>query len=431
MQSLAIDTTLLKSLNQKIFNHPLWTMIAAFGCYFCVYGFRKPFTAGAYEGLSYLNISWKSLLISSQIFGYLISKAVGIFVVSSITHQKRVLAILASIAFALLSLVGYAICPAPYSLFFIFLNGLPLGMIFGYIQGFLEGKNKSEMFIAGLGSSFILADGFSKSIGSWLINQNVPLQWMPFVAGILFLPFTLFFIWMLTKIPPPTASDINNRSKRDPMSQNDRKSFVHSFLLGILGISIIYLLASLLRGIRSDYALEIWNYLGVKNNPALFSQTESWVMAGILLINGCLIFIKKNKFAFYISLFTILVGFVCMVLCYLLRQIHFSSFWLIVISGFGIYLPYLTITSSIFERLIAITRAKANVGFLMYIVDFVGYLGYNSLLISSNLFFNKDLLITQFFNLNLYFGAIGIIMTYLSYLYFSKKFKQLKITIDN
>ena len=27
----------------------IWAMIAALGTYFCMYGFRKPFTAGTYE----------------------------------------------------------------------------------------------------------------------------------------------------------------------------------------------------------------------------------------------------------------------------------------------------------------------------------------------------------------------------------------------
>lgn len=430
MQSVVIDTPTVKGFGSKIYNHPLWTMIAAFGCYFCVYGFRKPFTAGAYESISYFNISWKSLLISSQIFGYLISKALGIFIVSSIGKYKRIRAILLSISFALLSLLGYALCPAPYSLFFLFLNGLPLGMIFGYIQGFLEGKNNSEMFVASLGSSFILADGFSKSTGSWLLNLNVPIQWMPFIAGAIFLPFTLLFVWMLTKIPTPTAAEINSRSKREPMSQVDRKRFLRSFLPGILGISFIYLMASLLRGIRSDYALEIWNYLGVKNNPALFSQTESWVMAGILAINGCMIFIKNNKKAFNISQLTILIGFLFMVSCFLLFKIHFSSFWLIVLSGFGIYLPYLTITSSIFERLIALTKAKANVGFLMYVVDFIGYLGYNILVICTNILFKKDELITNFFKLNLYLGGIGIMLSFFCYVYFYQKLNKHRIPIN-
>jgi hypothetical protein len=63
------------------------------------------------------------------------------------------------------------------------------------------------------------------------------------------------------------------------------------------------------------------------------------------------------------------------------------KFWLIVLTGFGIHLPYLTITTSVFERMISITKIKANVGFLMYIVDSIGYLGYNVLLLRAGFLF--------------------------------------------
>lgn len=422
MLSTSLQQPINTSFSSKIFKHPLWSMVAAFGCYFCVYGFRKPFTAGAYEGVEFFNIGWKSLLISSQILGYLLSKAGGIFFVSSLQAHKRTQAILISITIALISLFFFAICPAPYSLIFLFINGLPLGMVFGYIQGYLEGKTSSELLIASLGASFILADGVSKSVGSTLLQNRIPINWMPFSAGLIYLIPVLFFVWMLTKIPKPSKKDVEKRSKREPMTQEDRVKFVKNFLPGIIGISLIYLMSSLLRGIRSDFALEIWQSLGIQNNPALFSQTEAWVMAGILLINGSLIFIQSNKKAFNASLFAILIGFTCLLITYYFNQTSFSPFWLIVLSGLGIYLPYLTITTSIFERLIAITKEKANVGFLMYIVDFVGYLGYNVLLISSNLFLSKGILVSHFFDYNLGLGIIGIFLTYLSFLYFSKKF---------
>jgi len=423
MLSASLKSNYNTSFSIKIFSHPLWSMVAAFGCYFCVYGFRKPFTAGSYEGIEYFHIGWKSLLISSQILGYLLSKAGGIFFVSSLKANKRTQAILISVAIALGSLFLYAICPAPYSIIFLFINGLPLGMIFGYIQGFLEGKTNSELLIASLGASFILADGVSKSVGSWLLQIQTPIQWMPFSAGLLYLLPLLFFVWMLTKIPQPTLKDIAQRSKREPMTQEDRVKFVNNFLPGILTISFIYLLSSLLRGIRSDFALEIWNSLGIKNNPALFTQTEAWVMGGILLINGSLILLKDNKKAFNASLFAILLGFIFLLLTYYFKQTNFPPFWLIVMSGLGIYLPYLTITTSIFERLIAITKEKANVGFLMYIVDFIGYLGYNLLLLTSNFIFSKGTLISNFFLYNLFLGFLGIILTYLAFLYFKQKYK--------
>jgi hypothetical protein len=398
--------------------HPAWSMIAAFGCYFCVYGFRKPFTAGTYEEQFFMGIHWKSILISSQIAGYMLSKWCGIFFVSSITWEKRAKAIISSIVVAELALLGFGLVPKPYNLIFLLLNGLPLGMIFGYIQGFLEGKKNTELFIAALGSSFILADGVSKSVGVSLLNWGVAENWMPFAAGLLYaLPF-LFFVWMLTQIPRPTAEEVADRAERQPMTQKDRIQLVKQLWPGILTISLLYLFASLLRGIRSDFAPEIWHYLGYEGVPSIYSQTEIWVTVGILVINGSLVLIKRNYLAFFISLSAIATGYLLLVIAGLWGVHSMNSFWLIVLTGFGIYLPYLTITTSVFERMIAITRHKANIGFLMYIVDSIGYLGYNVLLIAAGFIFPNWNLPQLFFSWITILGFAGLALSIGSWIYF-------------
>lgn len=401
--------------------HPAWSMIAAFGCYFCVYGFRKPFTAGTYEEQFFMGIHWKSILISSQIAGYMLSKWCGIFFVSSITWEKRAKAIIISIVIAELALLGFGLVPKPYNLIFLLLNGLPLGMIFGYIQGFLEGKKNTELFIAALGSSFILADGVSKSVGVSLLNWGVAENWMPFAAGLIYaLPF-LFFVWMLTQIPRPTAEEVADRAERQPMTQKDRIQLVKQLWPGIIAISLLYLFAALLRGIRSDFAPEIWHYLGYEGVPSIYSQTEIWVTVGILVINGSLVLIKRNYLAFFISLSAIATGYLLLVIAGLWGVNSMNSFWLIVLTGFGIYLPYLTITTSVFERLIAITRHKANIGFLMYIVDSVGYLGYNVLLIAAGFIFPNWNLPQLFFSWITILGFAGLALSAGSWIYFTKK----------
>lgn len=401
--------------------HPAWSMIAAFGCYFCVYGFRKPFTAGTYEDQFFMGIHWKSILISSQIAGYMLSKWCGIFFVSSITWEKRARAIILSILVAELALLGFGLVPKPYNLIFLLLNGLPLGMIFGYIQGFLEGKKNTELFIAALGSSFILADGVSKSVGVSLLDWGVAENWMPFAAGLLYAVPFLFFVWMLTQIPRPTASEIADRAERSPMTQKDRIQLIKQLWPGISAISLLYLFAALLRGIRSDFAPEIWRYLGFNSVPSIYSQTEIWVTVGILLINGSLVLIKKNQIAFYTSLFAIASGFMLLIIAGLWGRDGLSSFWLIVLTGFGIYLPYLTITTSVFERMIAITRHKANIGFLMYIVDSVGYLGYNVLLIAAGFIFPNWNLPQLFFSWITILGFAGLVLSAASWIYFKRK----------
>ena len=43
--------------------------------------------------------------------------------------------------------------------------------------------------------------------------------------------------------------------------------------------------------------------------------------------------------------------------------------------GLGIYLAYVPYNCTLFERLIAVMRRKSNVGFLLYMADFAGYMG--------------------------------------------------------
>lgn len=413
----------VKFPNKLVFDHPVWTMIASFGCYFCVYGFRKPFTSGLYADQFWVGIPWKSILISSQIAGYMLSKWCGIFLVSGILWEKRTRAILLSILIAEIALVGFGLVPRPYSIVFLVINGLPLGMIFGYIQGFLEGKKNTELFIAALGSSFILADGVSKSVGTWLLNISISEHWMPSVAGLLYtIPF-IFFVWMLTKIPKPTDQEKQDRSERSAMTQKDRIVLLKKLWPGIACISLLYLFASLLRGIRSDFAPEIWKYLGYVSLPQTYAQTELWVTLGILGINGSLVLVKNNFNAFYTSIFTIFCGFSLLVIAGIWGVNHLDPFWLIVLTGFGIYLPYLTITTSVFERMIAITRHKANIGFLMYIVDSIGYLGYNILLLFTGFILPNSNLPSIFFSWIVILGIAGVLLSSLSSLYFYKKLK--------
>jgi hypothetical protein len=53
-----------------------------------------------------------------------------------------------------------------------------------------------------------------------------------------------------------------------------------------------------------------------------------------------------------------------------------APFPFIVMLGIGMYLPYMAVHTTLFERLLAVTRDKGNIGYLMYLVDSFGYLGY-------------------------------------------------------
>lgn len=47
-----------------------------------------------------------------------------------------------------------------------------------------------------------------------------------------------------------------------------------------------------------------------------------------------------------------------------------------VMIGLGLYIPYVAVHTTIFELAIAMTRDRGNIGYLIYLADAFGYLGY-------------------------------------------------------
>ena len=97
-----------------------------------------------------------------------------------------VVAIPALLAHAYLNRRAQAIIAAMEKAGLTFLNGLPLGMIFGLVLAFLEGRKCTEALAAGLCASFIVSSGVVKSVGRWLIvNQGYSEFEMPWITGLI------------------------------------------------------------------------------------------------------------------------------------------------------------------------------------------------------------------------------------------------------
>ena len=159
-------------------------MVAAFGAYFCMYGLRKPFTSTSYESLQAYGMDLKSAMILFQVIGYTLSKILGVKIISETRPDHRARRILLLTSIAWLALLGFAALPLPHGVWLLFLNGLMLGMVFGLVLGFLEGRRMTECMAAGLCASFILADGFTKSVGpGWCFTES-PAPGCLFVRGL-------------------------------------------------------------------------------------------------------------------------------------------------------------------------------------------------------------------------------------------------------
>lgn len=417
------------ALQQKIKRMPAWALslyaaTCAFCVYFCMYAFRKPFTAAGFTGLTFLGFDYKIWLVTAQVIGYMLSKFYGIKFISAMKAEKRAATIVKLILLSWLALLMFALVPAPYNIIFLFLNGFPLGMVWGLVFGFLEGRRATEFMGAVLSISFIFASGVVKTVGkSVVLNWHATEMWMPFITGGLFVLPMLLFTWLLNHIPPPSEEDIRLRSVRKPMTGIERRDFVRMFLPGIIIIVCTYVLLTILRDFRDNFANELWTEMGFGNTASIFTETETYVSLIVLLCMSLLVLIKNNIRAFLINHLIIILGYVLALVSTLLfisKDIN-PVLWMTII-GTGLYLSYVPFNALYFERMIATFKVKSNVGFIMYIADAFGYLGSVMVLFLKE-FIGVQLSWTSFFTgAVLIISVVGITGTAIAALYFRKKF---------
>jgi hypothetical protein len=350
---------------------------AAFGTYFSMYAFRKPFTAAGFDADLLWGYQLKTVLVTAQVLGYFVSKIVGIRLIAETEPHQRPRNILVLIALAELALVLFAVVPLPWKPLCLFLNGLPLGMVFGQVMGYLEGRRASEALTAGLCASFIVADGATRAVGAWLLRGGISEYWMPCLAGLPFVPVVLLGVLALSRVPPPSRRDVAARSERVPMTRLDRRAFLRRYGAALAPLVLLYVLITIVRSLRSDFAREIFLALGQDALPSAFAWSEIWVGLVTLVVSGSAVMIPDNRQALRVSLAICGVGTILLA-CAVLGQNWgwFGPFPFMVLLGIGLYLPYLVVHTSLFERLLGLTRERGNVGFLMYVADSAGYLGY-------------------------------------------------------
>lgn len=402
--------------------------LAAFCVYFSMYAFRKPYAAATYEDVTGWEIAFdfKGLLVISQILGYALSKVLGIKVISEMEPKRRAPAILLLILASLAGLVLFAILPVQIKFIGLFINGLPLGLIWGLVFGYLEGRRTTEVLGAILSASFIVSSGIVKSVALFLMTTlGVGEFWMPAATGALFLPLLFISVWGLSQLPPPNLGDVAARTIRLPMNATQRYNFLARYGIGIGLLVFGYVLLTVFRDFRDDFAVEIWAGLGFADDPGVLTQSEIPVAIFTLLAFGLLIMIKDNLTAFLTIQVMCAVGALVMGLSALGFVNHLlSPLQLMIGTGTGLYIAYMPFGAMLFERMIAATRQVANAGFLIYVADASGYVGTVLLLVYRN-FFAADLEWLSVF-LTGAFIASGVTLTFtiVAMIYFARKLRQ-------
>lgn len=402
----------------------LFASATSFSVYFCMYAFRKPFTVATYDGLTFgdSGIQLKTALVLGQLFGYALSKYIGIKFCSQVRRENLLVATIGLILFAQVALLGFAILPPTWKVAAIFANGLPLGMVWGLAMRYLEGRRATEVLVATLSCSYIFATGAVKDIGQRILDVGgVDPFWMPFWTGLVFLPLLILSAWLLDALPQPDVNDQRERSHRTAMTVHDQWAFLAHFSLGLVLLSFIYVLLTSFRDFRDNYAADILQELGLAGVPGIFTRVEFVSAVTIAVTLAALSFFRHNRHALVATFSIMLIGVLMLGGTTVLFQAGSISglSWMIFV-GLGAYLAYVPY-SVLFDRIFAATRATGTSVFAIYLIDSLGYTGSTAIQVYKDLWKAEQSRLVFFQNFSLTLSVVGFVMLLVSGWYFIRE----------
>lgn len=419
---LQINETTRKRLSDFFFI--LWAGGAALLSYSLVYALRKPFTAASFENAEFFDLDYKVVVTISQILGYVISKFIGIKLISELKAEERFKFILTSVLLAEASLILFGLLSTPFNVAAMFLNGLSLGCMWGVIFSFIEGRRVTDILASLLGVSMVVSSGTAKSVGLYVMNHlHVSEFWMPALIGAVALPLLLLLGWALNRLPKPTQEDIAMKSERETLNGRQRRELFKSYMPFLSMLFVANIAIVVLRDIKEDFLVNIIDVSSY--SPWLFAQIDSIVTLIILGIFGLMVFVKDNLKALSVLFVLIMSGMVVMsVVSFGQEQFRLSPVAWLFIQSLCLYITYLTFQTIFFDRFIACFRIRGNVGFFIVTTDFLGYTGTVVVLVLKE-FCNPNIDWALFYNqLAGYVGIFCCILFACSFVYLHQRFRR-------
>jgi hypothetical protein len=414
-------------LSERLARLPLpiltaYAAICAFCVYFGMYAFRKPFDATTFTGFSFLGsrIELKTACVIAQILGYMMSKYLGTKVCAEVRPEYRAILMIGLILWAEAALLLFAVLPNDAKPLAMLLNGLPLGMVWGLCVRYLEGRRTSEVMVAGLSCSYIIAGAATRDVGVDLVIKSwgYPEQWMPVMTGLIFfLPF-MVAVFFLNQLPPPSALDVEKRSERMPMDGKQRRAFIRHFGLGFILLLSAYFFLTAFRDFRDHYGKEIFNALGLGQEQAIFSKTEKWALLGVIITLAALNAIRSHRWALIAVYGVITAGFGLIGLATMAYQAEMISgyTWMVGL-GIGLYLAYVPYGAVLFERMMAASRFLGTAVFAIQLADAIGYTGSVLLQLFRDLFFGQFDRLAFVVPFAYVVSAVGVVLMIISGVY--------------
>ena len=403
-----------------------WAGGAALLSYALVYALRKPFTAATFEGLEFFGLDYKVATSIIQIFGYLISKFIGIKMISELKKEGRLRFMITSVAVAEISLVLFGCLPRPFNVFALFFNGLSLGCMWGVIFSFLEGRRVTDLLASLMGLSIAVSSGTAKSIGLFVIDTlHVSEFWMPALIGAFAFPLLSLLGYLLNRMPQQDARDKELRTERVTLDSKGRMELFRSFMPLLTMLFFANLFITVLQDIKEDFLVKILDVNTHNYSSWLFARVDGIVTVIILIIFGSMSLIRSNIKVLCLLLFLVMGGAATLsFVAFHYYELQLSPLTWLFIQSLCLYISYLSFQTIFFDRFIACFKIRGNVGFFIATIDFIGYTGTVLVLVAKE-FFNPDINWLEFYNLlSGYVGVICFIVFLCSVIYLVQRYRK-------
>ena len=361
---------------------------------------------------AYLNVSTtktssidrQTALALAQSLGYLSSKFIAIPFMSSAMFFARKQFYLSCLYILTASIVGVGFAVFDSSPILqalsVGLSSICAGMIYGGMVSYAEGRGSTEIIVASLNLTLVLAGGIARFLGTALVHGGVPSHLVPGVASLLGLVIGLVLLDILAALPPPSKQDQKERGVRRSMSSAERKAFLTRFGPGIFLSLVAYASVMTIRSFRDYFALQLYTEAngGIPPAASIYFWADFPGSVTVCLSLGILSYVKSNRTTVVVMITSMIIGVVVLgggTVAYnhgLMGGIAWQ-----VSCGVGIYTAYLVMGTAFFDRLLAASKNEGTIIFLQFISDGTGWCGTVILLFWKSLWVDKNMPVAELF----------------------------------
>lgn len=344
------------------------------------FALREPFLATPLAGTVSLfgaaPIDLRAACIAAQALGLALSQPIGAVAVVELDPARRVPALVGVLGLAELALVALALIPPTFAPLCLFVDGLALGLVWGLVYSFLEGRRVSDGLGAVAAAGYLLAGGAMRSLGHAVASLGVPGLWAPAAAGAAAALPLAGALWLLAQFPPPNRHDEADRLFRAPMTGAMRSQFLRSSALGLGLLVAAHAVLSGYRELRARMTLELWGVLAPPDAPSVLTAAELPVAVATVVAIGGLMAFRDHRRALLAVHVLILLGLAVIggsTGLYLSGAMGATP-WMVAL-GAGLFLVHVPFMSVLFDRLVAVLGLVGTAVFMVFIAGTFGHAG--------------------------------------------------------